>query len=128
MKTLWLKKWFYIYIYIFFVVVVIFKLGQNISHQMKAFKTSSLHHHVHLWQTTLFVTRTFSSILFHHGTEGSFTGWSSFAAGLIQFAWRASDPSLPRSPLTLVFSLQHLSENNSTQFKCQWCYCEHGIF
>ena len=51
--------------------------------ECKAFKSSSLHH-VHSWQTTLFVTRTFSSILFHHGTKESFTGWSSFAAGLIQ--------------------------------------------
>lgn len=64
---------------------------------MKVFKNSSLHH-VHSEQITLFVTSTFSSILFHSGTKESLTGLSSFAAGLIQFTWRTSDPSPPRSP------------------------------
>ena len=77
-------------------------LSQNISHQMKVFKNSSLHH-VHSEQTTLFVTRTFSSILFRRGTKKSLTRLSSFAAGLIQFTWRTSDPSPPRSPPPLCF-------------------------
>lgn len=57
--------------------------GQNMSHQTKVFKNFSLHL-VHPEPTTLFVARTFSSILFLCGTKEPFTELPSFAAGLIQ--------------------------------------------
>lgn len=62
-KAFWLKKYFLISL-----------LSQNINHYTKVFKSSSLRHD----QIALFVTRTFSSILFPWITKESFTVLSSF--------------------------------------------------
>lgn len=94
-------------------VLFFFLLSQNISHQMKAFKSSSLHH-VHSWQT-LFVTRTFSSILFHHGTKDSFTGWSSIRGWPHSVHLKSLWPiSTTITPHTCVFSTAPFREQLHT--------------
>lgn len=65
---------------------------------MKVFKNSSLHH-VHSDQTALFVTRTFSSILFHWITKESFSVLSSFLLA----SFSSLEESLTTTTITLCF-------------------------